>query len=67
MCDVDESRYDSLDLFPADKIKSYLIFNRDRDRSGETEPSPDFPPKLVDKFCADAVESFNDFLNRIST
>ena len=48
MCDADESCYDSLDLFPSDKIKNYLIFNRDRDRSKETVPSPEFPPRLVD-------------------
>ncbi len=65
MCKVDECRYDSLELFPADKIKSYLVFNRDRDRSTETTPSPDFPPELVDKFCVDAVVSFKNYLCKI--
>ena len=63
MCEVDESKYDSLPLFPSEKIKSYLCFNRDRDRSAETTPSPDFPPELVDKFCVDAVAKFTDYLN----
>lgn len=67
MCCADEAKYKSLSLFPAEKIKSYLCFNRDRDRSSETTPSPDFPPELVDAFCVEAVESFKDFLNRIST
>ena len=63
MCEVDESKYNSIELFPAEKIKSYLVFNRDRDRSLETTPSPDFPPELVDKFCVDAVAKFTDYLN----
>ncbi len=67
MCRADEFEYNTLDIFPSEKIKGYLIFNRDRDRSLETTPSPDFPPDLVDAFCVDAVESFRKFLNRIST
>lgn len=67
MCKADERKYSSLELFPSEKIKSYLVFNRDRDRSKETTPSPDFPPELVDRFCKDAVESFKGYLNRIST
>ncbi len=67
MCEADESKYNSLDVFPAEQIKSYLCFNRDRDRSAETIPSPDFPPELVDRFCEDAVKSFKSYLNRIST
>ncbi|MBQ4562655.1 MAG: hypothetical protein IJA55_10050 [Clostridia bacterium] len=67
MSEADESRYASLEVFPAEKIKGYICFNRDRDRSSETTPSPDFPPELVDRFCIDAVESFKDYLNRIST
>ena len=67
MCEVDESRYSSLELFPSEKIKRYLVFNRDRDRSKETVPSPDFPPKLVNDFCIEAVQKFKLYLNRIST
>ncbi len=66
MCEVDESKYSSLELFPAEKIKSYLVFNRDRDRSKETVSSPDFPPELVDSFCREAVDKFKMYLNQIS-
>lgn len=63
MCNVPESKYDTLELFPAEKIKSYLIYNRDRSRVDETTPSPDFPPEMVDEFCVRTVESFRQWLD----
>ncbi|MBR6513891.1 MAG: hypothetical protein IKT46_03560 [Clostridia bacterium] len=66
MSEAPEEKYASLSLFPSEKIKSYICFNRDRDRSGETTSSPDFPPELVDSFCVEAVESFKSYLSRIS-
>ena len=67
MSELDESKFASRPEFPADKIKSYICFNRDRDRSADTTPSPDFPPELVNSFCEESVRSFSDYLNRIST
>ena len=60
------SLYSALDCFPGEKIKDYVRFNRDRDRSGEIGQSPDFPHDKMVEFCHDTVSSFRAWIEKIN-
>lgn len=66
MSDAPLDLYAALDVFPAEKIKDYVTFNRDRDRSSEIGESPDFPHEKMVEFCRDTALSFSDWISKIN-
>lgn len=58
--------YNTLTSFPSDKIKDYITFNKNRDRSDENGESPDFPHELMVEFCRNTVNSFKDWITKIN-
>lgn len=66
MCEADRSLYNKLEAFPGEKVESYIIFNRDRDRSDEQGESPDFPHDMVMEFCKEATDKFKKWIANIN-
>lgn len=58
--------YDALEVFPSEKIKDYITFNKNRDRSSELGESPDFPHDSMVMFCQNTVDSFRDWIAKIN-
>lgn len=58
--------YDALCTFPSDKIKDYVTFNKNRDRSNENGESPEFPHDQMVDFCRNTAISFKEWLEKIN-